>query len=63
MAKQEVWLVIRKKGSAVTGISLSDAVEEAICYGWIDGAKKIQTRQRRITEVVLRAKRNIKPGA
>jgi uncharacterized protein YdeI (YjbR/CyaY-like superfamily) len=33
----EAWLVINKKGSPLTGLSLEDAVEEALCYGWIDG--------------------------
>jgi len=31
-----VWLLIRKKGSAAPGVSYDDAVEEALCYGWID---------------------------
>jgi uncharacterized protein YdeI (YjbR/CyaY-like superfamily) len=33
----EAWLVIQKKHSALPGLSLDDAVEEALCYGWIDG--------------------------
>jgi uncharacterized protein YdeI (YjbR/CyaY-like superfamily) len=33
----EAWLVIQKKGSPTLGLSLDDAVEEALCYGWIDG--------------------------
>jgi uncharacterized protein YdeI (YjbR/CyaY-like superfamily) len=32
----EVWLVHFKKASATAGISLEDAVEEALCFGWID---------------------------
>ncbi|HEX9117786.1 MAG TPA: YdeI/OmpD-associated family protein [Anaerolineae bacterium] len=32
-----VWLTIRKKGSGKTGLSYEDAVEEALCFGWIDG--------------------------
>ncbi len=35
--ESEVWLVIRKVGSARPGISLADAVVEAIRFGWIDG--------------------------
>jgi len=34
-----VWLKIAKKGSGVTTITYSDALEEAIRYGWIDGQK------------------------
>ncbi|WP_236264206.1 YdeI family protein [Dysgonomonas sp. Marseille-P4677] len=31
-----VWLLLRKKGEPVT-LSANDALEEALCYGWIDG--------------------------
>ncbi|MBN1797764.1 MAG: YdeI/OmpD-associated family protein [Spirochaetales bacterium] len=31
------WLVIRKKGADAGGVYYDDAVEEAICSGWIDG--------------------------
>jgi len=33
----EAWLIIQKKCSKIEGLSLEEAVEEAICYGWIDG--------------------------
>ena len=31
-----VWLTVRKKNTGEGGIMLEDAVEEAICFGWID---------------------------
>lgn len=31
-----VWLVLPKKGSGLGGIVLSDAVDEALCFGWVD---------------------------
>jgi uncharacterized protein YdeI (YjbR/CyaY-like superfamily) len=31
-----IWLVIFKKGSGSTGVSYEEAVEEALCFGWID---------------------------
>lgn len=31
-----VWLVYHKKQSPGTGISYAEAVEEALCFGWID---------------------------
>jgi uncharacterized protein YdeI (YjbR/CyaY-like superfamily) len=34
-----VWLKIAKKGSAGTSVSYAEALEVAICYGWIDGQK------------------------
>jgi uncharacterized protein YdeI (YjbR/CyaY-like superfamily) len=38
--RKEIWLVYYKKTSGKTGISYDDAVEEALCFGWIDGAIK-----------------------
>lgn len=32
-----VWLVLTKKGGTVTALGYEDAVDEAICQGWIDG--------------------------
>lgn len=37
LIKSEVWLQIRKVKSEDIGVKLDEAVEEAICYGWIDG--------------------------
>jgi uncharacterized protein YdeI (YjbR/CyaY-like superfamily) len=36
-----VWLVFSKKGSGVPSISWSEAVDEALCFGWIDS--KVQS--------------------
>ncbi|HEY7015135.1 MAG TPA: YdeI/OmpD-associated family protein [Streptosporangiaceae bacterium] len=33
------WLKIAKKGSAATSVSYAQALEVALCYGWIDGQK------------------------
>lgn len=38
--KQEIWLIYYKKTSGKTGISYEESVEEALCFGWIDGAIK-----------------------
>jgi len=35
-----VWLFFYKKSTRKKGITLQDAVEEAICFGWIDGKLK-----------------------
>ena len=32
----ECWLVLPKKGSGLAGVSVAAAVEEALCWGWID---------------------------
>jgi uncharacterized protein YdeI (YjbR/CyaY-like superfamily) len=38
--KQSVWLVFYKKSTKVASISWSEAVDEALCFGWIDSTKK-----------------------
>ncbi|MEC5192012.1 MULTISPECIES: YdeI/OmpD-associated family protein [unclassified Arthrobacter] len=32
-----VWLVLHKKGGSVTELDYEAAVQEALCFGWIDG--------------------------
>ncbi len=34
-----VWLAIPKKGGGETAVSYPEALEVALCYGWIDGQK------------------------
>lgn len=36
----EIWLIFYKKSSGKQTLSLNDAIEEALCYGWIDGLVK-----------------------
>lgn len=38
--ESEVWLKIKKARSVQAGITLSEAVTEAICQGWIDGTMR-----------------------
>ncbi|MBR3251901.1 MAG: YdeI/OmpD-associated family protein [Erysipelotrichaceae bacterium] len=35
--EKEIWLVFPAKSSGEKSISYNDAVEEALCFGWIDG--------------------------
>ena len=37
---EEVWLVYYKKHTGKPTITYTDSVEEALCFGWIDGLKK-----------------------
>ena len=39
ISKQCVWLIFYKKASKKASISWSDAVDEALCFGWIDSKK------------------------
>jgi uncharacterized protein YdeI (YjbR/CyaY-like superfamily) len=38
--KKEIWLIQYKKATKKPSINYVDAVEEAICFGWIDGFEK-----------------------
>lgn len=38
--EQGVWLQFAKKGTGVTTIVYSEALDVALCYGWIDGQSK-----------------------
>ena len=38
--EKEIWLVYYKKHTGKPTIAYMDSVEEAICFGWIDGIKK-----------------------
>jgi uncharacterized protein YdeI (YjbR/CyaY-like superfamily) len=35
-----VWLRIAKKGSGIAGITIDEALDGALCYGWIDGTRR-----------------------
>jgi uncharacterized protein YdeI (YjbR/CyaY-like superfamily) len=39
-AKKEIWLIYYKKHTGRTRIPYDDAVEEALCFGWIDSLVK-----------------------
>ena len=35
-----IWLRIFKKGSEVASVTYYEALDEALCFGWIDGQKR-----------------------
>src|SRR5262249_7788266 len=40
-----VWLVLHKKGGSVTRLTYADALDEALCFGWIDGQLSTRDKQ------------------
>ncbi|WP_336671298.1 YdeI/OmpD-associated family protein [Tsukamurella sp. USMM236] len=36
----EAWLRIARRGSAVPGLTIEDALDGALCFGWIDGQRR-----------------------
>ncbi|HEV2778009.1 MAG TPA: YdeI/OmpD-associated family protein [Actinophytocola sp.] len=54
-----VWVKLAKKGSGVASVTYAEAVESALCYGWIDGqARSVdeQFYQQRFTPRTKRSK-------
>jgi uncharacterized protein YdeI (YjbR/CyaY-like superfamily) len=44
--KKEIWLIQHKKATKKPSIKYVDAVEEALCFGWIDGLEKSMDAER-----------------
>jgi uncharacterized protein YdeI (YjbR/CyaY-like superfamily) len=38
-ATQELWVGYYKKGSGKASITWPESVDEALCFGWIDGVR------------------------
>ncbi len=45
-SKKEIWLIYYRKSSGMPRIPYNDAVEEALCYGWIDSIIKSIDKER-----------------
>jgi uncharacterized protein YdeI (YjbR/CyaY-like superfamily) len=39
-SESEIWLVFHKRHTAAKSIEYEDAIEEALCYGWVDSLVK-----------------------
>ncbi|MEV4714114.1 hypothetical protein [Micromonospora sp. NPDC049374] len=47
-----VWPALTRKGSSVTTLTWQQAVDEALCFGWIDGQARKRDQERKIGEFV-----------
>ena len=56
--KKEIWLVQYKKATQKASLPYVDAVEEAICFGWIDGFEKTLDAERYATRFSPRRPRS-----
>lgn len=52
--ENEVWLVYAKKSTGEQRIQYNDAVEEALCFGWIDSINKTLDKDHTIQRFTLR---------
>jgi uncharacterized protein YdeI (YjbR/CyaY-like superfamily) len=48
-SRKEIWLVQYKKATQKPSINYSEAVEEALCFGWIDNTQKSMDAERYAT--------------
>ena len=48
-SKKEIWLIQYKKAAKKPSINYVEAVEEALCFGWIDNTEKSMDAERYAT--------------
>jgi uncharacterized protein YdeI (YjbR/CyaY-like superfamily) len=45
-SQPEIWLVFHKQNTGMAGIEYADALDEALCFGWVDSlVKRIDERR------------------
>jgi len=54
-----IWLRIYKKGSGVASITYAEALDVALCYGWIDGLKRSYDEQSYVQKFTPRRTRSM----
>ena len=54
-----VWVQLAKKGSDAPSVSYDEAVEIALCYGWIDGQKRTLSEQFWLQKFTRRADKSV----
>jgi uncharacterized protein YdeI (YjbR/CyaY-like superfamily) len=54
----DLWLKLAKKGSDVESVTYAEAIDVALCYGWIDGHKKSLDEQFWLQRFTPRAPRS-----
>ena len=58
-SSEGAWLLIAKAGAGKPGLSYAQAVEVALCYGWIDGQKKALDAQHWLQRFTPRRARSL----
>lgn len=54
-----LWLRLAKKGSGLRSVTYAEALETALCYGWIDGQKRGQSEQAWLQRFLRRSAKSI----
>jgi uncharacterized protein YdeI (YjbR/CyaY-like superfamily) len=54
-----LWLRLAKKGSRLRSVTYAEALEIALCYGWIDGQKRGESKQAWLQGFLPRSEKSI----
>lgn len=54
-----VWILIGKKASGIKSVTHAEALDVALCYGWIDGQRKARDEKTFLQKFTLRRSRSI----
>ncbi len=54
-----VWLQLAKKGADVSSVSYDEAIEIALCFGWIDGQKQAHSDRFWLQKFTRRSDRSV----
>lgn len=54
-----VWLQLAKKGANAQSVSYDEAVEIALCFGWIDGQKRVHNDQFWLQKFTRRSEKSV----
>jgi len=54
-----VWLQLAKKGAEATSVSYDEAIEMALCFGWIDGQKQAHSDQFWLQQFTRRSDKSV----
>jgi len=56
---QGIWMQLAKKDSGIASITYAEALDEALCYGWIDGQKKTYDAEYWLQKFTRRGARSV----
>lgn len=54
-----IWMLLAKKHSGIPSITYAEALDEALCFGWIDGQKKSRDAQSWLQKFTKRGPRSV----
>jgi uncharacterized protein YdeI (YjbR/CyaY-like superfamily) len=57
--ENELWLKVHKKGSGLPSVTIQEALDVALCWGWIDGIRKALDDKSYLQRYVPRGSKSI----